>query len=200
MAYYKSSYFTAKFKINKYCLNITSGGATFMYDGLSHSYRDYMLTKENEIFLQSLGHHAEVSSSTTVTNAGTYYNVITLKVYDQEGNEIKNAYTKKDVSRGKIIITKKELSMDGFYYSKTFDEEALEVPEENIINYLSASLVEGHYISSVTWVISSNEGNNMTLRGVGYLTIDTIVILDADGKNVTRNYLVSDSPGMVEII
>ncbi len=86
---------------------VTGTAAPVLYDASEHSHRSFALCADTPLIT---GHRLEIVTATDVINAGTYENVLTFRVVDEDGNDRSDNYSLL-VSFGTLEIKKRAVSV-----------------------------------------------------------------------------------------
>jgi hypothetical protein len=124
-------------------------------------------------------------TSTAGSNVGTRKNSFSVKLYNQNGDEVTDQYWIVP-HYGTARIIPLEISIKAGDACKVYDGTPLRSDAYEIIE---GTLVEGHVIG-----MCQTEGSQIDIGRSDNIVLH-VMILDADGKDVTSNYLVKNVPG-----
>ena len=163
-------------------VSVVTPSAEKIYDGTS-------LSNTENILVSGLpdNYTWEISSAMSATNVGVYANMVYINVYDENGKPVK---IKQITECGTLTITTREISI-------TTDSALLYGDVKTVLEkktYTVVGLQASHKLTV-----------EVTGRQVGYgvsdntLNLDSIIIVDADGRNVTRNYKITIKLGKLTV-
>lgn len=169
-------------------LVISTDSLSKVYDGIPLVADDTNWHLESGELLE--GHRIDVSFLNQITDVGTVDNNIKATIYDKYGNDVTKHYNI-EVMEGKLDILpiEIEISTPGIYAVYDGKEH---YSYEN--SYISAgALLSGHYLKAVdyTKVVGVGEKDK---------NIVSFNILDENDSNVSKNYKISYSFGVIDII
>ena len=132
---------------------------------------------------------ASISEKSTITNAGKCTNHFNVAIFDGDGNDVTDFYKITKIP-GVITVIPREITITAGSATKTYDGTPLTCNEAYITG---GSLVEGESILS--YKIEGSQTN----RGRHDNIVKSVVIVDADGNDVTINYSVTFVPGQLTV-
>ena len=121
---------------------------------------------------------------------GAIYNTPTCRVLDGSGNDVSAEYDLR-VSAGILRVNAISLTIVTDSAEKVYDGKALRVDHFTLTK---GELAEGQSI--VSYQIKGSQTN----VGVSDATVSDIVIVDAEGRNVTANYQIIIVPGTLHVL
>ncbi len=128
-------------------------------------------------------------TSTVSSSVGTRKNTFSVKLYDQNGDEVTDQYWIVP-STGTVVITPLELTIKAGDAKKVYDGTPLRSDAYEIIEGV---LAEGHTIG-----MCQVEGSQLDIGRSDNIILH-VLILDQNGNDVTSNYLVKDMPGKLVV-
>ena len=171
-------------------LEFTSAGASKIYDGLTLTSHRVNPSADNRYY--DAGHVYKASFSAAPINVGRVANSFGIKIYDAGGNNVTSHY-KLVYSYGALEIRHAEIEIKAKDASKTYDGKPLTCPE---YEWIRNGLIDGHYIDGGISIVGSQ-----TERGhsENIIDIDSIIIRDGFGNNVTANYVIKTYVGHLKV-
>ena len=175
-------------------INLSSGSKTWEYDGAEHSLPDVTMTGDD--FVEGQG-FAKCIATGTITNVGSVENSIKYSL--AEGTLAQNYSIQTEpgtlevVKRGsvteayKVIITANDNRV--YYDGREHGENGYTVTDNLLKEY-------GHTLASVSIPFKAKDVGVYT----GKLEPQNAVICDAQGNDVTANYLIEYRNGTLEIV
>ena len=127
--------------------------------------------------------------STAAKNVGEHLNSFSVTLTDKEGNHVTDCYWVEGIS-GSLKITPLEITVKAADAQKVYDGTPLTADEYEIVDGL---LANGHTIGFCE--ISGEQ----TAIGRSDNVITYITIFDADGKDMTSNYLINLLTGKLKV-
>ena len=205
-SYSDKKQFQAKYKIEARSIQVKTYGAEKEYDGTVLYNHDYDYIEKNQLGWDLLdGHRMELhlASIDKVTNnkysfgisaASSKLNKLKFKFYDQNDKDVTSNYKViyEDHIDGYLIINKVKLTITSDDASAVFDPDNRIPLTCNTFTY-SGNLIDGHEIDCSEAIVGSLD--RMGTIETNYIAIaentiyaDMIVIKDAKGNKVTKNY------------
>ncbi len=186
---YDITYETGKVKVIPRQIVVTPQDVIYEYDGTVHEFVDVKV--ENIIE----GHTVSVSLDAPgyVGNVGTYelcVNEMSVKVYDDKGNDVTANYESKADARATLIVKARNVII-----SAASDEWEYDGNDHSNFNYTSQGLVNGHTVNAVLYKTISQVSGAVKNSFREELT----VITDSQGNDVTANYKLIHKSGYIEI-
>ena len=196
-------------KVNPREIEFTAHSHTCTYDGnehgcfSSHCCNGYTI---GDVTSGSLveNQRIEIDSTTKKTLAGSFENVITVKIYDADGkliydagNELENDNYLVSYVNGELTIEKRQITITSHEHSWGYDGKEhnceLEGCEYNNSNGVSGEgLVESVYGHKIVEYNNPSKVKFVTDSGTfNEIEVDSVVIKDKDGNNVTANYEIT---------
>lgn len=173
-------------KVYLYELTVQSEGDSKVYDGTPLSAPALYFDADA---LASRGHVLEYTMP-SITGVGAIYNTPTCRIVDGAGNDVSAEYDLR-VSAGVLRISAIQLTLVTDSAEKVYDGKALSVQDFTLTE---GELAAGQSIAS--YQIKGSQTN----VGVSDATVTDIVIVDADGRNVTANYQIIIIPGTLHVL
>lgn len=125
----------------------------------------------------------------SITEVGTQTNkLVSYKIVDANGNDVKKYYELSEFN-GTLTITKADITVTAGTASKTYDGTPL-----TCSTYSPATWKNGHVVKATMTADST-----ITDFGTKANVIETVVITNADGKDVTHCFNVYKSAGLLHI-
>jgi hypothetical protein len=175
---------TGKLQVYVYELNITTGSDSKVYDGTPLTSTEYTCS---ELITGHIFEYFNVTGS--ITNVGKVKNKVELKIVDGDGNDVTDTY-KISCTYGDLEITPRDITVHSQSADKAYDGEALTCDEYYIDD--ATPLADGQ-----TAVVEIS--GKQTSIGRSENTISSVRILDASGKDVTKNYNITTVNGTLRI-
>lgn len=169
-------------------LTYFSNSETFVYCGETVSNNDF--TDANMYY----GNHtAYASFLSNPVDVGTVANVFVINVFNEYGQDI-TAHYKINYIYGEIEIIHAELQIKAMDAEKYYDGTPLECWG---YEFIQNNLALGHYIDeSVMKIVGSQTGRG---RSENIIDINSIVIRDSYGRDVTKNYTIKTYAGQLRV-
>lgn len=184
--------------INKCPLVIQAVGATKEYDAEIFAPTDY------EIISGSLpaNHILNVDYISSLADAGEYAAEIDLSKTNVTFND-EDVTANFDITVQKenlLIITQRPITLEADSVEKVYDGYPLMSDNYSITD---GTLIEGHTITRVNFeLIEVDVSNDYSLvsRHINNISADGVIIKDADGNEVTKNYNISTISGTLNVL
>ncbi len=173
-------------KVYLYELTVSSQGASKTYDGTPLSVPELSF---DEGALAARG-HVLAFTLPSITNVGSIYNTPTCRVVDGAGNDVTAQYDIR-ISAGILRVNAIKLTLVTDSAEKVYDGKALRAD--------SFTLTEGELAAGQS-IASYQIKGSQTNVGVSDATVSDVVIVDADGKNVTANYQITIISGTLRVL
>ena len=126
-------------------------------------------------------------------DVGTVANVFVVTVFDEKGNDITSHY-KIGYGYGELEVTHASVSLKAADAEKWYDGTALECHE---FEFVENNLAPGHYIDGdIISIVGSQIERG---RSENIIDIDSIVIRDEYGRDVTSNYMIKTYAGQLRV-
>lgn len=179
-------------------LTIKSDGATFEYDGLEHQANTYTTpylkenendTDENHTEHLAIGDTIEFNSTTKVKSVGTFDNDFEVSILDSNGNDVTQNYAI-EKEYGEISILRKEITITSETKEREYNDETY-VAQVDSSYQLDGTLADGDYPKVTFTQVATTAGS--------YDNTFYSTIYDADGVNVSNNYVVNHVYGKIII-
>ena len=164
--------------------------APFIYNGMAQTYSVGRVLDEEGFKTLLDGHTLRVTTEGTRTEPGESINkVLTVTVLDGAGEDVTANYSITKVD-GKVCVKKGSMTIAPDNVEKIYD--GTELTSKNDVMLVSGALLEGYRIEITT------EGSQI-LVGVGQCIIQTYVIYDENGNDVTDCYEVTTNTGTLTV-
>ena len=173
-------------KVYLYELSVRSSGASKTYDGTPLSSPELSFDADA---LAARGHSLEYTMP-SITSVGTIYNTPTCRVLDGAGNDVTAEYDLR-ISAGVLRVSAIQLTLVTDSAEKVYDGRALRADGFTLTK---GALAAGQSIAA--YQIKGSQTN----VGASDAVVTDIVILDADGRNVTANYQITIIPGTLRVL
>lgn len=174
-----------------------SGDIIYVYeDGFYYGYYEhyaYYVEGNNVHVFEDYGlvndHYIKVNSYSSITEYGTTPNALEFVIMSQSEEDIARNYEIVYTQYGTLEIFKRNITVTTQSTYKAYDGKELSDPTAR-----GDRLVNGHSISAVdgTWTVIGPDVQRTD-------NVMEVVILDADGKDVSYNYEISYSYGFLQI-
>lgn len=177
-------------------LHVYEAELTFGSSGQSKTYDGAPLKTAAAVLLSGElpeGYTVEILSTGTQTHVGVGYAAFDVVIwYDQGGGDLVDRTHYFLISKvyGTLTVTPAPLTLKAADAEKTYDGEALTA---NAIDLMGGNTADGDYIDSFTV-----EGSQ-TRVGRSENLITDVVIRNADGEDVTRNYAIETVAGYLKV-
>lgn len=172
-ALYRIRFSRGTLTVKRRVIRVKTGSAEKAYDGLPLSCGEYELDGSELL----PGHEAGVLSLPKITDAGEVKNIIEFYVKDENGANVRDLYDFQ-YDPGELRINKIKLAVKSEDKTVEYDGTAHIADKAQIV---SGTPLEGH---SVTFT----EFYGARYAGEYKNTFKALVVDDAEGTNVTRNY------------
>ena len=170
-------------------VTIKGNTKTETYDGTEYTVTGYTIESiSNDLYSADNvtlkdGAKAEAKG----TNAGDYMMGLTKESFENKNTNFKVTFVVED---GKLTIAKRDVTVTGESATKSYNGQTQE-----ITGYTVDNLVKGHEMTGVTYSAKGKDPGKYD----GSFTGSQIVIKDADGNDVTKNYNVKPVIGVLTI-
>ena len=181
---------------DKVTVTITENADTVEYDGKEHSVTGYASIVSDHA-LYDVANVAETPTDAWTakgTDAGTY--PVGIKSGDFRNTSGNFTNVEFVIEDGELVITRRGEN-PGSPVTLRADDNTVMFDGDNhgYVGHIATNLAEGHSVRSVK--------SDFTARNVGRyedkIDLHDAIIVDADGKDVTRNYVLTYQPGTLEI-
>lgn len=181
---------------DKVTVTITENADTVEYDGKEHSVTGYASIVSDHA-LYDVANVAETPTDAWTakgTNAGAY--PVGIKSGDFRNTSGNFTNVEFVIVDGELVITRRGEN-PGSPVTLRADDSTVMFDGDNhgYVGHIATNLAEGHSVRSVK--------SDFTARNVGRyedkIDLHDAIIVDADGKDVTRNYVLTYQPGTLEI-
>ena len=181
---------------DKVTVTITENADTVEYDGKEHSVTGYASIVSDHA-LYDVANVAETPTDAWTakgTDAGTY--PVGIKSGDFRNTSGNFTNVEFVIEDGELVITRRGEN-PGSPVTLRADDSAVMFDGDyhGYVGHIATNLAEGHSVRSVK--------SDFTARNVGRyedkIDLHDAIIVDADGKDVTRNYVLTYQPGTLEI-
>ena len=181
---------------DKVTVTVTENADTVEYDGKEHSVTGYASIVSDHA-LYDVANVAETPTDAWTakgTDAGTY--PVGIKSGDFRNTSGNFTNVEFVIEDGELVITRRGEN-PGSPVTLRADDNTVMFDGDNhgYVGHIATNLAEGHSVRSVK--------SDFTARNVGRyedkIDLHDAIIVDADGKDVTRNYVLTYQPGTLEI-
>lgn len=166
-------------------IELKAEDAEKVYDGTPLTMHEYKVLSGNLVS----GHSATLNFEGEITNAGTVENTISVSISNVKKEDVTSNYDVK-CSSGTLTVLPREITVRSLDYFKEYDGVAL-TGELDGYEITEGMLVEGNEISLSLGGAQLEVGES--------LNTFTAAVVDADGNNLTANYLITYLPGNLEV-
>lgn len=172
-------------------VSVTTGGGTWMYDGLEHTDNQFIVADASETEGLLQGHTASVSVPYTVRYAGISENRTTICISDENQKDVTQNY---DISYtyGRLEIIKRPVLLRSADNSWIYDGKAHSEGGISVSPDSSYSLAQGDTAKTISATLVTEAGNAENVVQAR--------IYDESGRDVTENYSLSYAWGDLEIL
>ena len=181
---------------DKVTVTITENADTVEYDGKEHSVTGYASIVSDHA-LYDVANVAETPTDAWTakgTDAGTY--PVGIKSGDFRNTSGNFTNVEFVIEDGELVITRRGENPESPVTLRADDNTVMfDGDYHGYVGHIATNLAEGHSVRSVK--------SDFTARNVGRyedkIDLHDAIIVDADGKDVTRNYVLTYQPGTLEI-
>ena len=181
---------------DKVTVTITENADTVEYDGKEHSVTGYASIVSDHA-LYGVANVAETPTDAWTakgTDAGTY--PVGIKSGDFRNTSGNFTNVEFVIEDGELVITRRGENPGSPVTLRADDSTVMfDGDHHGYVGHIATNLAEGHSVRSVK--------SDFTARNVGRyedkIDLHDAIIVDADGKDVTRNYVLTYQPGTLEI-
>ena len=181
---------------DKVTVTITENADTVEYDGKEHSVTGYASIVSDHA-LYDVANVAETPTDAWTakgTDAGTY--PVGIKSGDFRNTSGNFTNVEFVIVDGELVITRRGENPGSPVTLRADDSTVMfDGDYHGYVGHIATNLAEGHSVRSVK--------SDFTARNVGRyedkIDLHDAIIVDADGKDVTRNYVLTYQPGTLEI-
>ncbi len=181
---------------DKVTVTITENAGTVEYDGKEHSVTGYASIVSDHA-LYDVANVAETPTDAWTakgTDAGTY--PVGIKSGDFKNTSGNFTNVEFVIVDGELVITRRGENPGSPVTLRADDNTVMfDGDYHGYVGHIATNLAEGHSVRSVK--------SDFTARNVGRyedkIDLHDAIIVDADGKDVTRNYVLTYQPGTLEI-
>ena len=164
---------------------IASGSSEVVYSGKPLVNKGWQLVSGK----LEAGHSIVANVTGSQTDVGSSQNFIEAFVVDEDGNDVTSHYTV-EYQYGTLTVKARGVTVTADSRIKRYDGEPLTCETYKVTS--SMPMLEGHTVTAVT------EGS-ITEIGQTENLISSVVITDAEGRDVTANYEVNTLSGILAI-
>ncbi len=171
-------------------VTIQGNRGTYEYDGTEKKVTGYDASSSNDLYIvEGDSKDFEFTGDATVT--GTDVDTYDMKLKESDFDNTNKNFTnvKFVIEDGQLKITKKAVTFEGETTTREYNRE-----EQKITGITQNGLVDGHEYSELTY---SAKGTNVGEYDGEFS--GEVVIKDAKGNDVTKNYKVTTKPGKLTI-
>lgn len=181
---------------DKVTVTVTENADTVEYDGKEHSVTGYASIVSDHA-LYDVANVAETPTDAWTakgTDAGTY--PVGIKSGDFRNTSGNFTNVEFVIEDGELVITRRGENPESPVTLRADDNTVMfDGDYHGYVGHIATNLAEGHSVRSVK--------SDFTARNVGRyenkIDLHDAIIVDADGKDVTRNYVLTYQPGTLEI-
>ena len=181
---------------DKVTVTVTENADTVEYDGKEHSVTGYASIVSDHA-LYDVANVAETPTDAWTakgTDAGTY--PVGIKSGDFKNTSGNFTNVEFVIEDGELVITRRGENPGSPVTLRADDNTVMfDGDYHGYVGHIATNLAEGHSVRSVK--------SDFTARNVGRyedkIDLHDAIIVDADGKDVTRNYVLTYQPGTLEI-
>ena len=181
---------------DKVTVTVTENAGTVEYDGKEHSVTGYASIVSDHA-LYDVANVAETPTDAWTakgTDAGSY--PVGIKSGDFRNTSGNFTNVEFVIEDGELVITRRGENPESPVTLRADDSTVMfDGDYHGYVGHIATNLAEGHSVRSVK--------SDFTARNVGRyedkIDLHDAIIVDADGKDVTRNYVLTYQPGTLEI-
>ena len=172
--------------IDTVTVTIEGNTDTVKYDGTEQSVTGYTVSIDNDLYKET-DFSFTGNAIAKGTDADTYNMNLDKDQFVNNNKNFKNVvFVVKD---GSLTITKAEVKFAGGNKIAVYDGT-----EKSVSNITATGLIDGHTYSELTYIAKGTDAGSYK----GAFSGD-VVIKDAEGNDVTKNYTVETEPGQLVI-
>ncbi len=183
-------------KVNERAITLKPVDSSKIYDGEPLTSTSLQVSPKSENALP-LGHTIfSAQTNGNQTDVGTLTNYIipsSVVIHDADGNDVTHNYIM-SFSVGLLNVTPREILIQTSGAVKKYDGSALTNKSFTVVTEAYNSLIDGHILNVETIGSLSRVGKTENI-----CRLDKTRIYDASGKDVTGNYLIKYSYGILEV-
>lgn len=182
-------------------LEITTGSKTAEYDGNAFSFTEGWSAPNLATGQTLKPDESQLIASVTEVSEGAVDNVVSYRVFDEDGNDTTRNYTITYSPYGKISRTQRTVTLETKSASTPYDGAPMRCPEwENVQRLLDGDEFKHEIVldetraadfASITYGYDEN-GNKLTQENVLYF-----IVKDKDGNDITYNYNIQPTFGVL---
>lgn len=171
-------------------VTIKGNTKTETYDGTEYTVTGYTIESiSNDLYsADNVTLKTDAKAEAKGTNAGDYMMGLTKESFENKNTNFKVTFVVED---GKLTIAKRDVTVTGESATKVYNGQTQEIN-----GYTVDNLVKGHEMAGVTY---SAKGKDPGKYNGSFNDDHKIVIKDADGNDVTKNYNVKPVIGVLTI-
>ena len=173
-------------------ITLESDDFTYIYNGMAPTSQIWLCRAkfaEGEAMVE--GHSIAIIPVSLDPQIGSHPHKFDIQILDVDGNDITDCY-KLMYNFGKVNIVPNELVFTAGSAEKPYDGTPLTCDQ---VFFNADILAPGDYVSEYT-VIGSQTKIGFSANRVD---LDSVVILNAEGKDVTKNYILSAQDGILKV-
>ena len=173
-------------------VTVRAADAEKVYDGTALRSDGFIVTSEYDPALVA-GHTCTAKTEGIRTDAGEEANrVVSFSVRDAEGKDVTANYGV-TFAEGVLTVLPRPVTVRAADAEKVYDGTALRSDGFIVTSEYDPALVAGHTCAADT------EGDR-TDAGTAENRISRVIIYDADGRDVTANYAVTEETGVLKVL
>ena len=162
-------------------VTIETATNTWVYDGTVHSDGEHWVAEESEYELVA-GHTSQSSDLSEITDVGTLANEMSIAISDAEGRDVTANYEITFIN-GTLTVIPRPVTIETATNTWVYDGITHSDGEHWVAEESEYELAEGH---------TSKSSDLSEITDVGTLANEmSIVISDAEGRDVTKNYKIT---------
>ena len=181
---YLVNYEIGTLTVNKRPITIVTDSNTKVYDEKALVDFDFWL-KEDSLPLVE-GHTAKVVNNAEISEFGTIDNVLEIKIYDKDNNDVTHNY---DITYeyGELSVTQLDIKIETSSEAKMYDGTPLKCETWNLME--GYNLIEGHSMELVS---------STSITELGFIDNELVIkVVDKYGFDVTDNYNIEYKYGVL---
>lgn len=193
---YDISFSYGTLTIQQRAITVKPIDAEKIYDALPLTSNAAQVSSKSENNLALGDKIVQVQTNATITDAGSVTNYITpstVVIQNAKGDDVTKNY-QLSLSVGVLTVHKRELHIQTGSANKAYDGTPITSNAYSVVTQGQAALLSGHVLEAETIGSLARVGKTENI-----CNLEKTRIYDADGNDVTQNYRISYTYGMLEV-